>query len=185
MLLNSTSMLLMSHLPAFFSVLRMVIPRTPLGVTGALAKVADQMKEISLQLKGPTFSILTGIRSGYHRLVFDAKDKVTWNTNSCRLIAHKGSLDWEDGGAEGLVGNVVDGLGLVVERVGEVVRVLGLPQGEHLLVVIDDDVDIGLAQALLLGGAGLDAVADDDGGGGGGRAGKRGDGEGLEETHLD
>lgn len=74
---------------------------------------------------------------------------------------------------------------MVVELLREVVLVLGLPQVEDLLVVLDDDVDVGLAQALLLGGAGLDAVADDDGGGGGGRAGKGGDGEGLEETHLD
>lgn len=69
MLLNSTSMLLMSHLPAFFSVLRMVMPRTLLGSTGALANLADQMKEISLQLKGPTLSMTTGIRSGYCWLV--------------------------------------------------------------------------------------------------------------------
>jgi hypothetical protein len=74
---------------------------------------------------------------------------------------------------------------VVVELLREPVLVLGLPQGEDVLVVADDEVDVSLAQALLLGGASLDAVADDDGGGGSGRAGKGGDGEGLEETHLD
>jgi len=101
------------------------------------------------------------------------------------LVAHESSLRWEDGGAEGEAGDVVDGLGLVVEVLREEVLVLGLPQGEDVLVVAEDDIDVGLAQALLLGGADVDAVADDDGGGGGGRAGKGGDGEGLEETHLD
>lgn len=102
------------------------------------------------------------------------------------MIADERSAIREDDSAEGEAGDVVDGLGVVVEPLGgDPVLVLGLPQGEDVLVVADDEVDVGLAQALLLGGASLDAVADDDGGGGGRRAGKGGDGEGLEETHLD